>query len=109
VDFDGSFAHSEEVEARVEMAAASLVRSPYPNPSNPHSQFSFAVRDEQYVRVLLFDVLGRSVGTLFEGVVAAGETRRVSVRTAGLASGMYFVQLRGVHFRPQTVRYTLVK
>ena len=108
VDRDGSVSYSADVEATVELAEAFVLESAYPNPFNPQATIRFAVREAQKVRVALYDVLGRRVAVLYNGVPAAGEMQSVQIDGSRLASGTYLVHLEGRSFS-RTQRVTLVK
>ncbi|MGE5313698.1 MAG: T9SS type A sorting domain-containing protein [Acidobacteriota bacterium] len=64
----------------------------YPNPFNPSTTIGFALASCQYVRLRVYDVLGRAVGVLEEGVLDAG-TYRFTYDASELPSGIYFYQL----------------
>src|SRR5690606_3228436 len=89
VDFDGAFAYSPEVEAVVELPGDYLLSAVYPNPFNPRAAFTLAVRRAQHVTVALYDLLGRRVALLHDGVLEANETYRFDIDGAALASGSY--------------------
>jgi hypothetical protein len=48
------------------------LRPAYPNPFNPSTRLSFALPVERYVMLSVFDLLGREVATLVNGVQPAG-------------------------------------
>lgn len=98
IDFDGTFAYSPEVEVFVEMAERFVVEAVYPNPFNPQAQFRFAVQRAQPVRVALYDVLGRPVRTLYEGMPQTGHLHTVRIDGSGLPSGAYVVRIVGQTF-----------
>ena len=66
---------------------------PFPNPSGAEATLRLTVDTPQYVRAVLYDVLGRSIAEVFSGSVA-GEAV-VTVPTAGLAPGVYTVRVEG--------------
>ncbi len=108
IDFDGTFEYHPEVEVVVEMVERFLVEPVYPNPFNPETQFRFAVWQTQPVRVDLYDMLGRRVKVVYEGVPVAGQMRVVRIDGSDLPSGMYVVRVAGASFvKAQTV--TLIK
>ena len=108
VDRDGTARYSAKVEAVVEMAEAFVLESAYPNPFNPQATVRFAVREQQPVRAVLYDVMGREVQVLFDGTAAAGQMQTVRIDGSRLASGMYLVRVAGRSFsRTQTI--TLMK
>lgn len=63
-----------------------------PNPFNPSTRISVAVRRPGFVSLKVFDVAGREVGTLMNGAVPAG-SYDVEFRAEGRASGVYFYRL----------------
>lgn len=69
--------------------------APFPNPvqSSTRMEFVLAQGGESSLRV--FDTSGRVVDSVHEGYLGAGaHTFNWSARTAGLPSGMYFLELR---------------
>jgi hypothetical protein len=86
------------VEEKGEHAPASFeLRQNYPNPFNPVTsiQFSVGANSGSSVQVSLkvYDVLGNEVATLVNEKKPAG-TYRVRFAATGLASGIYFYQLK---------------
>lgn len=65
----------------------------YPNPFNPSTAFEYTINDAQLVTVRIFDVTGRLVDTLVDGLQPAS-TYRVTFDAASLSSGVYFYQLK---------------
>ncbi|MEM6338075.1 MAG: hypothetical protein AAF752_15995, partial [Bacteroidota bacterium] len=70
VDFDGAFDYSPIVEAMISVPGTHALSEAYPNPFNPQARFELTVATEQAVTVTLHDALGRTVRTLYTGVVA---------------------------------------
>lgn len=64
----------------------------FPNPFNPSTVFRFHLPDESRVSLRVFDLLGREVATLVDGVVSAG-THSVTWNASSLGSGVYFARL----------------
>ncbi|MCH7976986.1 MAG: T9SS type A sorting domain-containing protein, partial [Bacteroidetes bacterium] len=85
-----------------------VLEAAYPNPFNPEATFRFAAYEQQSVRAVLVDVMGRVVATLFEGDVAAGQMQTVRIDGAGLPSGTYAVRLTGETFS-DALTVTLLK
>lgn len=70
----------------------------YPNPYGrlpfkPATNIQFSVGNEQWIGLKVFDVLGNEVATLVDEKKSAG-SYRVSFDATGLASGVYFYQLK---------------
>jgi hypothetical protein len=79
----------------------------YPNPFNPVTTLRYALPDAATVRLVVYDLLGREVARLVEGVQQAGY-HAVAFDGARLASGVYLYRLEAGAF-VQTRRMTLVK
>jgi hypothetical protein len=73
------------------------LRQNYPNPFNPSTEIRFSVVDRGDVSLKVYDVAGREVAVLAEGVYAPGEYR-VRFTPENLASGMYLYTLRSGGF-----------
>jgi len=69
------------------------VQQNYPNPFNPSTVIEFTVQRNGLASLMLYNSLGQSVRTLFEGNVEAGARYTITVRADGLASGTYYYRL----------------
>ncbi|MEP0546036.1 MAG: T9SS type A sorting domain-containing protein [Rhodothermales bacterium] len=67
----------------------------YPNPFTSLSRFDVTVERAQSVRVEVFDVLGRRVGVLHEGTLAAQTPHTFEIDGQDLPSGMYLYRVTG--------------
>ena len=76
-----------------ELPATVILDQNYPNPFNPTTTIRFELPESVYVRLYVFDALGRHVATLIDKPQTAGH-HEVRFRAAGLASGTYFYRLR---------------
>jgi hypothetical protein len=79
----------------------------YPNPFNPTTTIKFSVPKTSNVNLSVYDVLGKQVAILENGIKTAG-TYSVTFDAVNLTSGIYFYKLeteRGVI----TKKFTLVK
>lgn len=69
----------------------------WPNPTSGSSEIVFRIPQTQTARLRVFDLSGREVTTLFDGVAAAGETRLAwdgtDSRGQTVAGGIYFYRL----------------
>lgn len=69
----------------------------YPNPFNPSTQIEFALPRASHVKVEIFDILGRTVVTLLNEYMTAGDHEVVwdGKNSAGhsVATGMYFYRI----------------
>ena len=62
-DEAGNVTFSEIVEVKVEMAEQFLLDPVYPNPFNPQATVRFAVKEQEEVRIELYNALGQGVGS----------------------------------------------
>jgi uncharacterized repeat protein (TIGR01451 family) len=92
VDTDGTFEYSPVVEVEVTPSAVALLPVA-PNPVVGFANLRYELPEATAVRLQVFDLLGRRVATLADGEKPAGR-HEVSWRSAGLASGTYFVRLQ---------------
>lgn len=77
----------------------------YPNPFNPSTVVPFRMPARGEVRLAAYDLLGREVAVLYEGVAEAGE-HAVRFDGSALASAVYYVRMasgRTVATRPVTL------
>ena len=69
----------------------------YPNPFNPTTRIDYAVPNAGFVSLKVYDLQGREVKTLFEGVRPAGEYTSL-FDGSELAGGVYIYQLKAGDF-----------
>lgn len=94
IDRDGKFEYSPEIEAYVSLAESDFSLSPnYPNPFNPTTNISFAVKERQFVSLKIFNLVGQEVATLVNGVIEPNVLQTVQFNGKDLSSGVYFYSL----------------
>ena len=77
------------------------LKGAYPNPFNPTTTISYTLSRPFYVRLEVFDLLGKRVRVLEQGFRAAGE-HEVTFDAERLSAGIYFVKLTtGSHSQTQ--------
>lgn len=98
IDFDGTIVMSKVVSVTIMVETAFMLSSAFPNPFNPRSTFTLTVAKDQEVSVMLFDMLGRQVQTLFEGQLQANQSHAFTIDGSDLTSGMYIYYVSGTQF-----------
>ncbi|MEW6509859.1 MAG: T9SS type A sorting domain-containing protein [Bacteroidota bacterium] len=102
VDLDGSTSFSEAVKVIVATATGveeqarperfALAQN-YPNPFNPATTIRFSVATTGHATLVVYNILGNELATLFAGTAQAGREYTVTFNGDGLANGAYFCRL----------------
>jgi hypothetical protein len=79
-------------EQRTDVPLAFGLDQNFPNPFNPATQITWHIPASGWVRLAVFDLLGREVRTLVNDMRSPG-TYRISFDGTGLASGTYICRL----------------
>jgi len=82
-------------DAGGEMPSRYALFQNYPNPFNPSTTVSFALPEASIVSLRIYDLIGREIGTLAEGMLPAGQHRRIWDAQES-AAGTYFARLVAV-------------
>ncbi len=69
----------------------------YPNPFNSTTKFRYSIPKRSFISLKIYDVLGREVSTLVEGVKDQG-IHEVVFDTHKLASGLYIYRFQSENF-----------
>jgi subtilisin family serine protease len=69
----------------------------YPNPFNPTTVIKYQLPRDSYVTLKLYDILGREIKTLVDGMIEAG-FHEVSLDASQLSSGVYLYSLKADDF-----------
>ena len=83
---------SEEDKRPDEEVSQYVLEGNYPNPFNPSTQMRFGLPEAAHVSLVLYDILGREVATLANGMMEAGYHSAIW-NAQNAASGMYFARL----------------
>ena len=75
-----------------ELPSAVTLNGSYPNPFNPATTISFSIPSEMNVDVKVYDISGRMVGELMNGIQSQG-LYEITWDASSQASGLYFVRL----------------
>jgi hypothetical protein len=95
--------------AQKEIPKSTALLGNYPNPANPKTEIRFhlpafngfqgqaGISDFGLVKLVVFDLLGREVATLVDGIMEPGD-HRVTFDASNLGSGVYFYRLTTNNF-----------
>ena len=74
--------------------ASFVLSAAYPNPFNPRTTLTVTLQQAHPVRVAAYDLLGREVALLHDGMLSAG-VHALTFEATGLPSGTYLVKAAG--------------
>ena len=94
---DWSLMQHENVTVTPPVAMISGIGDNFPNPFNPSTDISYSLSASGSIKIAVYDLQGRQVATLFEGVQEAGE-HSITWQADRLGSGIYLVRLVGDGF-----------
>jgi len=101
IDFDGTISYSDEIEVDFTPDNFELFQN-YPNPFNPSTTIQFQVPNASDVTVIVYDMLGQEVRSLFAGQVQAGKysVEWDGMNNAGskMSSGSYIYRMTAGDF-----------
>jgi len=80
------------IEAERNVIASYRLHQNFPNPFNPATVIRFQLPEEQRVTIRVYDILGREVRMLVDGMRGAGE-HQVLFDATGLPTGVYIYRL----------------
>ena len=89
--------NSVYVELPENLPTEFLLSNNYPNPFNPTTNINYSIPVSGNISLKVYNILGQEIATLFEGYKQPGNYE-VTFNGAGLASGVYFYQLKTENF-----------
>jgi len=113
IDMNGAEWFSESIEATpltsvraVQRAGYALLQN-YPNPFNPATTIGYRTPASGNARLVIYDLLGRTIGTLAEGRQNPGE-HTITWDATGIPAGVYFCRLEAEGV-VRTIRLVVVR
>ncbi len=92
-DFDGNSNYSDEVLVKDFIPVQYNLSQNFPNPFNPATVIDYALPQNSFVSLKVYNSLGQEISTLVNESKQAG-TYHVNFNAAGLPSGVYYYILR---------------
>ena len=83
------------------------ISSIYPNPFNPETTIEYVIPTDEMVSVSIYDLQGRMVTSLSNGVQSAGY-HSITWNASEMPTGLYFVRLVAGSYR-ETQKIMLIK
>ncbi len=79
----------------------------YPNPFNPNTKINFDIPKSSYVKIIIYDMLGKEIVTLVNEKLTPG-TYSVDWNASDFPSGIYFYRMQSGNFN-QTKQMLMIK
>lgn len=80
------------LEYKADLPAGIYLHQNYPNPFNPVTRITFELPERSEVQLAVYDIVGRKVTTLKNGIFEAG-IHQATFNAANLSSGVYLYRL----------------
>ena len=93
VDLDGQYEYSGEVEVAIGNEYGMVLNQPVPNPVKSNAVINYVIEEAANVEIVLFDLNGKEVRTLFSGMANSGENE-LKINVGDLNSGVYTYVLK---------------
>lgn len=92
-----SFDPLTDLEELSDVPNVYFLQQNYPNPFNPTTSIQFSIKQSAVTSLVLYDILGQKVKTLFEKDLKAG-IHNYSLDASDLSSGLYLYQIQSGNF-----------
>lgn len=97
IDFDGSYKYSNVVKLYIDSPSEYTLEQNYPNPFNPSTTIKYEIPKSSFVKLSIFDLLGREIAAPVNQVQNAGY-HEITFNAKNLASGIYIYQFQTENF-----------
>jgi hypothetical protein len=91
LSLDAAYATSTEA-VETQLPAEFALHQNYPNPFNPSTTISFSLAHSTPVTVKVYDLMGRELATLAQGIFATGK-HALRWEAGAASAGLYFCQM----------------
>ena len=81
-----------DVTEKVAIPSQFMMHNPYPNPFNPITEIAFEIKNNAHVQVRIYDVSGKEVSVLENGLLSAG-SHKLIWDAANYSSGVYLMSI----------------
>jgi hypothetical protein len=95
IDNGGAFKYSQSIEVAAVSLAPTVIglSQNYPNPFNPSTLITFSVASTEQAKLVVYNILGQPVVTLFDGVAVGQQAYQLKLDASKLSTGVYFYKL----------------
>lgn len=107
ISLNGTEGQFTTIDTAADTPASVSLNQNYPNPFNPATSIQFDLPQNQRVKLAVYDMLGREVAVLADGMRQAG-FHEVSFNASDMASGIYIYSLE-TNSKRITRKMTLIK
>jgi len=98
VNKDGSYEYSDEVKIGLGLKKDFEIIGNFPNPFNAETKIIYDLFNDTYVRLTVYDIVGREIAVLVDGFQSAGRYEVTfnlnNVKNSDITSGIYLYKLQ---------------
>ena len=94
-----------DVESEEIIPATSMLDQNYPNPFNPETQIGYRIQETGWVKVAVYDLLGREISVLMNGEMPAG-SHVATWNASAQPSGVYLYRMEATTISGQRYEQT---
>jgi Secretion system C-terminal sorting domain len=80
----------------------------YPNPFNPSTIINYGLPEDSFVRIDIYDMLGRCIAVLKDGMMKAGY-QNVMLNASRLSSGIYFCRIKATSTNGNSTQKSFIR
>jgi hypothetical protein len=94
--FTGLYSQQDESTSTNIPSKYSLSQN-YPNPFNPSTKIKFELQTGSHVKVIVYNLLGRTIKTLVDNYLDSG-AHEITFNATDIAAGVYFYKISANNF-----------